>query len=73
MDHKGRCFDNIYIERLWRTVKQEAIYYYRPETVGELEKVLNEFVVWYNNARKHKALGYNRPLEVYNGLKMLDC
>ncbi len=30
MDYKGRCFDNIFVERLWRTVKQEAIYYYRP-------------------------------------------
>ena len=65
MDHKGRCFDNIYAERLWRSVKQEAVYYYRPETVGELEKVLNEYVVWYNYERVHQSLGYRRPAEVY--------
>ncbi len=41
MDHKGRCFDNIHIERLWRTIKQEAIYYYKPESIADLEKILN--------------------------------
>jgi putative transposase len=65
MDHKGRCFDNIYVERLWRTVKQEAIYYYRPENIAELEKVLNEFVVWYNNERNHQSLQYKKPAQVY--------
>jgi len=51
MDHTGRCFDNIFIERLWRTLKQEVIYYYRPETLKELEKHLQDFVIWYNNHR----------------------
>ncbi len=37
MDHKGRCFDNIFVERLWRTLKQEVIYYYRPESIKSLE------------------------------------
>lgn len=65
MDHKGRCFDNIIVERLWRTLKQEAIYYYRPETVGELEQVLNNFVLWYNNDRVHQALKYKTPATLY--------
>jgi putative transposase len=65
MDHKGRCFDNIYVERLWRTVKQEAVYYYKPETIGELEVVLGEFVVWYNTERRHQSLDYKKPAEVY--------
>ena len=69
MDHKGRCFDNIYVERLWRTVKQEAVYYYKPETISDLEKVLNEFVAWYNNDRKHQSLNYRRPAEIYYGLR----
>ena len=56
MDHKGRCFDNIFVERLWRTLKQEAIYYYRPETIQELEKCIHEFVAWYNEERKHQAV-----------------
>ena len=65
MDHKGRCFDNIYVERLWRTLKQESIYYYRPETILELEECINEFVVWYNDKRLHQSLGYKTPESVY--------
>ena len=67
MDHKGRCFDNIFVERLWRTVKQEAVYYYRPETVKELEICLNKFVFWYNHQRLHQSLGYKTPADVYAG------
>jgi putative transposase len=66
MDHQGRCFDNIFVERLWRTVKQEAVYYYRPQTIAELEKVLDKFVLWYNNQRRHQALNYKIPGEIYN-------
>jgi len=65
MDHKGRCFDNIFVERLWRTVKQEAIYYYRPETVKDLDVCLKKFVVWYNTQRLHQSLNYLTPLAVY--------
>ena len=66
MAHKGRCFDNIHVERLWRTIKQEAIYYYKPENIVDLEKVLVKFVDWYNNERKHQSLNYRRPAEIYN-------
>ena len=66
MDHKGRCFDNIFVERLWRTLKQECIYHYRPDSIQELEKRLDEFVHWYNNERIHQSLGYKTPLEFYN-------
>jgi putative transposase len=65
MDHKGRCFDNIYVERLWRTLKQEAIYYYRPETVNELWSCLKKFVQWYNTQRLHQSLNYYTPESVY--------
>lgn len=67
MDHKGRCFDNIYVERLWRTLKQEAIFYYKPETIKELERVINNFVEWYNNDRIHQGLKYKKPVDVYFG------
>jgi putative transposase len=66
MDHKGRCFDNIRIERFWRTLKQEAIYYYRPETIGSLVSCIDEFIPWYNQTRKHQALAYKTPAELYN-------
>jgi putative transposase len=65
MDHKGRCFDNIFVERFWRTVKQEAVYFYRPETIPELEKCLNDFVLWYNHKRLHQSLRYKTPAQVY--------
>jgi putative transposase len=65
MDHKGRCFDNIFVERLWRTLKQEAIYYYRPDTIPELEKCIHEFVFWYNEERLHQSLNYKTPKNIY--------
>jgi putative transposase len=65
MDHAGRCLDNIIVERLWRTLKQEVIYYYRPETIRELEKYLQDFVDWYNNHRLHQSLKYKTPASVY--------
>lgn len=65
MDHKGRCFDNIYVERLWRTLKQEAIYYYRPENIKELWSCLQKFVLWYNTRRLHQSLDYYTPESVY--------
>ncbi len=65
MDHKGRCFDNIFVERLWRTLKQEAVFYYRPTNIKELHAAIENFVNWYNNQRRHQSLQYKRPAEVY--------
>ena len=65
MDHKGRCFDNILMERFWRTLKQECIYYYKPETISELENILGDFIHWYNNKRLHQSLNYGIPAEIY--------
>lgn len=65
MDHKGRCFDNIFIERLWRTLKQEVIYYYKPECIRSLEKYLADFVIYYNNQRLHQSLKYKTPASVF--------
>lgn len=65
MDHKGRCFDNIFVERLWRTIKQEAVYYYRPETAKDLELCLDNFVTWYNHKRLHQSLNYKTPWSIY--------
>lgn len=65
MDHVGRCFDNIFVERFWRTLKQEAVYYRRPETVLELEKIIDEFILWYNNDRLHQGINYKTPSSRY--------
>jgi putative transposase len=67
MDHAGRCFDNIFIERLWRTLKQESIYYYRPNDIKSLIRCLQAFVIWYNSKRLHQALKYRTPADVYFG------
>jgi len=65
MDGRGRCMDNIFTERLWRTVKQENIYLNFYENVGLARKGLNEYFQLYNNLRRHQALNYQTPSQVY--------
>ena len=65
MDGKGRVFDNIFIERLWRTVKVEEVYLRDYETVAEARYYLCRYFELYNNKRLHQALGYRTPAEVY--------
>jgi len=65
MDGKGRVFDNIFVERLWRTVKVEEIYLRDYQTVAEAKYNLSRYFEFYNNQRLHHALGYCTPAEVY--------
>ena len=65
MDGKGRVFDNIFSERLWRTVKVEEVYLRDYQTVAEARYNLNRYIELYNNQRLHQALGYRTPAEVY--------
>ena len=65
MDGKGRAFDNIMIERLWRTVKYEEVYLKEYDTVEELVTSLREFFEFYNYARPHTSLGEKTPAEIY--------
>lgn len=65
MDGKGRALDNIFVERLWRTVKHEHVYLHEYKTVRELSKGLEEFFFFYNNERLHQSLGYRPPQEVH--------
>ena len=65
MDGKGRVFDNIFIERLWRTVKVEEVYLHDYQTVTEARYNLGRYFELYNNRRLHQALGYRTPAEVY--------
>jgi putative transposase len=67
MDGKGRCLDNVYVERLWRTVKYEDVYIKCYETVPELEAGLGAFFPFYNDRRHHQALAYRTPADVYRG------
>lgn len=68
MDGKGRCADNIFVERLWRTVKYEEIYLKNYETVTTLKQNLSTYFHFYNNERPHNALEKRTPFEAYNGL-----
>ena len=65
MDGRGRVFDNIFMERLWRTVKYEDIYLRNYATVMELEQGLDRYFQFYNNERFHQSLGYKTPVQVY--------
>jgi putative transposase len=61
MDGKGRCLDNVFVERLWRTVKYEDVYLRNYERVPELSAGLGRFFPYYNEARPHQSLGYRAP------------
>ncbi len=65
MDGKGRVFDNIFIERLWRSVKYENIYLMGYETCEETIDGLGSYFQFYNNQRPHQALGYKVPYEIH--------
>jgi putative transposase len=65
MDGKGRCLDNVFVERLWRTVKYEEIYLWRHETVPALQSGLTRYFGYYNRQRRHQSLDNRTPAEVY--------
>jgi putative transposase len=67
MDGKGRCIDNIFIERLWRSVKYEKIFLEEFETVPELLSGLKEYLKFYNFERPHQSLVGKTPAEIYWG------
>jgi putative transposase len=65
MDGKGRCLDNVFVERLWRTVKYEDIYLWRYEDVPQLRRGLGRYFPYYNEERPHQSLDYQPPAVVY--------
>ena len=65
MDGKGRWIDNVFVERLWRTVKYEEIYLREYGDLHELERSLERWFDRYNRWRPHEALGGARPWEIY--------
>jgi putative transposase len=67
MDGKGRCLDNGFVERLWRTVKYEDVYLRGYETVPELTQGLARYFPSCNDERPHQALDYRTPAAVYRG------
>ena len=77
MDGRGRALDNIFVERLWRTVKYEEVYLKQHDTVQHLLLGLTEYFMFYNEERRHQSLGYKTPSVVYQtatggGAKIVD-
>jgi putative transposase len=77
MDGRGRAADNIFVERLWRSVKYEDIYLKEYATVAELLSGLTRYFEYYNTERPHQSLGYQTPDQVYatgqgGGAKIVD-
>jgi putative transposase len=70
MDGRGRALDNVFIERLWRSVKYEEIYLRSYSTVRELEASLSRYFQFYNNERPHQSLDYKVPSSVYNDVEI---
>jgi putative transposase len=68
MDGRGRCFDNIMVERLWRSVKYEEVYLKDYQQVADATRGLGDYFPFYNRERGHQSLDYRTPYEVYHGL-----
>ena len=68
MDGRGRWMDNVFIERLWRSVKYEEIYLKEHANGADLSAGLSDWFDHYAHRRPHQGLGYRTPFEVYHGL-----
>ncbi len=68
MDHKGRCFDNIFTERFWRTLKYEEVYLRDYQNPQEATQSIGEYIEKYNCRRLHQSLNYKTPAQIYFGV-----
>lgn len=65
MDGKGRCTDNVFVERLWRSIKYEEVYLNAYQGVNEAKTAIGAYMRFYNDERPHQALGYQTPSQVF--------
>ena len=65
MDGRGRCMDNIFVERLWRSLKYEEVYLKDYVSVAEAQAGIDSYFHFYNYARLHQSLGYRTPAAIY--------
>jgi putative transposase len=65
MDGKGRCMDNIFVERLWRSLKYEEVYLHAYTNVAEARAGIGAWFDFYNEERQHQSLGYRTPRQIY--------
>lgn len=69
MDGKGRFMDNIFVERLWRSLKYEEVYLKAYDIAKEAKTGIGNYMNFYNYERLHQALGYKTAWEVHNGME----
>jgi putative transposase len=69
MDGRGRFVDNIFVERLWRSMKYEEVYLHAYENIKQARESIARWVDFYNNGRPHQSLDYRTPAEVYFGIE----
>ena len=67
MDGRGRALDNVFIERLWRSLKYEEIYLNEYRTVAEVKKAIRCYFIYYNTKRLHQSLNYETPYKTHFG------
>ena len=72
MDGRGRCMDNIFIERLWRSLKYEAVYLHELTDGFKAERIIGEWIDFYNTERPHSSLGGRTPAEAYGATRSVD-
>ena len=73
MDGKGRYLDNIFVERLWRSVKYEEVYLKAYRNGSEVRRRIDAYLDLYNRERPHQALGYRTPAQVFADQRPLRC
>ena len=71
MDGKGRWMDNVFIERLWRSLKYEKTRLWSYETIPELKEHIDDWMDYYNHRRKHQHLKYQTPWSIYGSPRSL--
>ena len=72
MDGRGRALDNVFVERLWRSVKQEEVYLKDYLDGIEAHNSLKDYFKFYNESRPHSSLGYITPMRVYKGENVIE-
>ena len=73
MDGRGRCMDNVFVERLWRSIKYEEVYLKAYQNGTEARKGIGAYLAFYNQERPHQALGYRSPGQVFHAVSPQRC
>ncbi len=73
MDGRGRCMDNVFVERLWRSIKYEEMYLKAYQNGTEARKGIGAYLAFYNQERPHQALGYRSPGQVFHAVSPQRC